>query len=71
MVVRGKAKNGVWWSGRITPGFDNKKIYTCPVCYGRGFVQQGFYNSFGDHWISDGIRQETCRSCGGKGYVVE
>ena len=71
MVVKGKTRDGYWWTGRVVVGFDNKKAYTCPVCYGRGFVQSGFYNSFGDRWISGTIGQEICRSCGGKGYVVE
>lgn len=41
----------------------------CPVCQGRGFVAQGFYQSCQtDTFVGTG-GIETCRSCKGKGYV--
>ena len=46
-----------------------KSVVTCPVCYGRGFVPEGFYNSTGLTWVSNGTGTETCRSCSGKGYI--
>ena len=49
--------------------YDGEKAVTCPVCYGRGFVPEGFYNSTGLTWVSNGTGTETCRSCGGKGYI--
>ena len=38
----------------------------CPVCNGRGVVKPGFYN-LGD---TTSLAIETCRSCGGKGYII-
>ena len=49
--------------------FDGEKAVTCPVCYGRGFVPAGFYDSTGLTWISTTTGNETCRSCSGKGYI--
>ena len=46
-----------------------KSAVACPVCYGRGFVPEGFYNSTGLTWASNGTGTETCRSCSGKGYI--
>lgn len=47
-------------------------VYKCPVCEGRGFVADGFYN------ISSNLYQSTstnptviCRTCGGKGIVFD
>jgi len=43
----------------------------CPVCEGTGIVPGGFYNTTNpyDGWTSS-ISSETCRSCGGIGYVI-
>lgn len=49
--------------------FDGEKAVACPVCYGRGFVPEGFYNSTGLTWVSNGTGTEICRSCSGKGYI--
>lgn len=49
--------------------FDGEKAVACPVCYGRGFVPAGFYDSTGLTWVSTTIGNETCRSCSGKGYI--
>ena len=49
--------------------YDGEKAVACPVCYGRGFAPEGFYNSTGLTWVSNGTGTETCRSCGGKGYI--
>jgi len=43
--------------------------YTCPVCFGRGIVDNGFYNCIGQYGISTSTSPETCRSCGGTGIV--
>lgn len=46
---------------------EETKPYRCPVCGGRGIVQNGFYNMCADSTtLSNG---ETCRSCGGKGVI--
>lgn len=48
---------------------DEEWAITCPVCYGRGFVSAGFYESTGFTWVSTITGNETCRSCSGKGYI--
>lgn len=48
---------------------DKTTAVTCPVCYGRGFVPAGFYDSTGLTWVSTTTGNETCRSCSGKGYI--
>lgn len=45
------------------------KAVVCPVCYGNGLVANGFYNQVGGMWASTGTKPETCRSCGGQGWV--
>ena len=46
---------------------EETKPYRCPVCGGRGIVQNGFYNMCADSTtLSNG---ETCRSCGGNGVI--
>ncbi len=42
---------------------------TCPVCGGNGLVDEGFYRQTSGDWTSAG-GTETCRSCGGKGWVT-
>jgi hypothetical protein len=43
----------------------------CPVCEGRGYVPNGFYGSYaGCPWTVSSLEPETCKSCGGKGYVT-
>lgn len=39
----------------------------CPVCYGVGTVQGGFYDQFGR---STSTARETCRGCAGRGMVL-
>ena len=49
------------------------KPHICPVCNGRGTVPPGFYNPSPDgvHGITQtDCHTETCRSCGGKGYIL-
>lgn len=42
---------------------------TCPVCYGKGIVPNGFYlTTSGFNTVSSNA-PETCRSCGGQGIV--
>lgn len=43
--------------------------YKCPVCDGRGFVPNGFYNTTTQEYVSVNTTPETCRSCGGTGVV--
>jgi hypothetical protein len=48
-----------------------REAFRCPVCEGRGYVPNGFYDSFaGQPWSANAIGRDTCESCGGKGYVV-
>ena len=46
-------------------------VYKCPVCEGRGFVTNGFYQTTQDYYTSSSTATETCRSCGGKGIVFD
>ena len=41
----------------------------CPVCHGRGMVQNGFYTNYTGYWTSNTTGMKTCRSCMGKGYI--
>lgn len=41
----------------------------CPICSGRGFVSGGFYSSTGNTWVTSTTTPDTCRTCGGKGYI--
>lgn len=45
----------------------------CPVCGGKGIVPNGFYISVGasNYYTTNSTASETCRSCGGKGYIIE
>ena len=49
-------------------------VQICPVCGGKGLVPNGFYDLSSN---LDNIRKivsttpETCRSCQGKGYIIE
>ena len=45
----------------------------CPVCGGKGLVPNGFYISVGasNYYTTNSTAPETCRSCGGKGYIIE
>ena len=49
---------------------EDKYVKCCPICLGRGFVAQGFYQSTTSTWISNSTGTETCRSCSGKGYII-
>ena len=43
----------------------------CPVCKGRGNVPSGFYLAVGvNSWTTTSTSPETCRSCGGAGYII-
>lgn len=45
-------------------------IYLCPVCQGKGWVPNGFYNvTYGSNYYSTNLSPEICRSCKGKGYI--
>lgn len=46
----------------------------CPVCGGKGLVPKGFYDvssNLDDVYKTTSTTPETCRSCGGKGYIIE
>jgi len=43
-------------------------IHCCPVCEGRGVVQQGFYGDCSST-IMCSNNQETCRTCNSVGYL--
>lgn len=42
---------------------------TCPVCFGRGTVPNGFYSGCGMWIYSSDAALERCRSCWGRGIV--
>lgn len=42
----------------------------CPVCGGKGLVPKGFYD-VSSNLSTTSATPETCRSCGGKGYIIE
>ena len=45
-------------------------VEICPVCGGKGLVPNGFYVAVGTSYYStNSTISETCRSCGGKGYI--
>ena len=47
-------------------------VYKCPVCEGRGFVEEGFYNIGSNVYHSTSTNPTTtCRTCGGKGIVFD
>ena len=41
----------------------------CPVCGGKGLVPRGFYD-VSSNLSTTSATPETCRSCGGKGYII-
>lgn len=46
----------------------------CPVCGGKGLVPNGFYDvssNLDSVYKTTSATPETCRSCGGKGYIIE
>lgn len=43
--------------------------HQCPICFGKGQVIEGFYNSTGETFTVSNIKFESCRSCDGKGIV--
>lgn len=48
------------------------KYQICPVCEGRGIVSNSFYlYPAGQEVLSSSIKPEKCRSCQGKGMLVE
>ncbi len=42
---------------------------TCPVCFGKGVVGEGFYLHAGPGGVATGTGTEQCRSCSGRGIV--
>ena len=42
--------------------------YTCPICGGKGKVQNGFYSVMG-YGSTTNASPENCRSCNGTGIV--
>lgn len=47
-----------------------RQVKCCPICCGRGFVDNGFYSSTKTTCVSSTTGTETCRSCNGKGYII-
>ena len=45
------------------------EAHICPVCGGKGLVPNGFYNAINTS-ASIQTTPETCRSCGGHGYII-
>jgi len=45
------------------------QVSTCPVCYGKGIVNNGFYSSTERTYSSTSATPETCRSCQGIGVI--
>lgn len=46
---------------------NNKLPHRCPVCFGKGTVQSGFY-SYGNLSKTSSI-EEQCRACSGTGVL--
>lgn len=46
-------------------------VQVCPVCNGKGLVPNGFYDVGSNASTTISVTPETCRSCGGKGYIFE
>ena len=59
------APSGMWRTEYTAP-----RATKCPVCYGMGTVPPGFYEGKHDQYATSNVPPPTCRSCGGKGYVV-
>ena len=55
-----------WYIGRV---WAKKTPHVCPVCGGKGFVSNGFYNHIGNTWITSYAGPEVCQSCNGTGIV--
>jgi hypothetical protein len=54
----------------VVPSVDQRRWQTCPVCFGKGLVANGFYSAPGQPtWPSTSTGPEKCRSCGGRGIV--
>lgn len=45
------------------------KPYCCPVCGGRGWVSDGFYENFPLSTSINFGAKEPCRSCNGSGII--
>ena len=45
------------------------KAVLCPVCDGSGIVPNGYYTHTTGTWTTTDPTPETCRGCGGKGWV--
>lgn len=51
---------------------ENRWNQKCPVCDGRGIVQCGFYFvPVGQTFTSSNAAPETCRTCNGKGIIIQ
>ncbi len=46
-----------------------KVPHRCPVCYGTGHVDNGFYNRTTPSWSTGSTEFEPCRSCDATGVV--
>jgi len=46
----------------------SEEPFKCPICYGKGIVDAGFYSAIGSSWSSTNMT-EKCRQCDGDGIV--
>lgn len=54
----------------VIASVDQRRWQTCPVCFGKGLVQAGFYSAPGQPtYPSTTTGAEQCRACGGRGIV--
>lgn len=44
-------------------------VEICPICGGKGLVPNGFYSVGTSYYSTTNTSPETCRSCGGRGYI--
>ncbi len=54
---------------RFDPYKPGSQPFRCPVCFGKGIVDAGFYSSPAETWPSSSTTPEKCRSCDGTGIV--
>lgn len=46
-----------------------RKPHACPVCFGKGVVPNGFYNTTTGNYSITSTASEKCQSCWGAGIV--
>lgn len=48
---------------------ETSRLEVCPVCKGKGLVPNGFYAVSAISYTTSSTGPETCRSCGGRGFI--